>query len=222
MKKKTLLFACFATCFCSFAAAQAGAKSGTTDLSQLKPSAFVMPVFSEIVLVPYPDGFEAAYEHAQGANYIHEMVPKGETVDRWSQMFTTTGKQGLSSMANLTPEILLARFADGFKRACPETFSARGIGPAKISGHDAFVAWASCGTVNTAGYAHSESTLFLAIKGTQDYYTMQWAERGPASSQPLVYDDAKWGDRLKKLTAVRTCHRVPGEPAPYPSCVDKK
>jgi hypothetical protein len=222
MSKRVLLLAWLASCVCSFAAAQGEAKSGTIDFNSLKPSRIVTPIFSEIVVRPYPEGFVEAYEHTHGDNYINEMVLKGETVDQWSQMVTTTGRQGLSSTANLTPEIFLARIASGFKHACPETFSAKGIGSTTISGHNAFVAWASCGTVGADGSVHSESSLFIAIKGTEDYYTIQWAERGPASSQPLVYDDAKWEDRLKKLNSVKTCSRVPGEAAPFPSCVDKK
>jgi hypothetical protein len=51
---------------------------------------------------------------------------------------------------------------------------------------------------------------------------IQWAERGPASSQPIVYDDAKWKDRLKRLIPIKICPLVPGEQEPYPSCVNQK
>jgi hypothetical protein len=226
MRKRVFLLAALASCLCSFAAAQGDAKGGTIDFSELKPSGIVIPVFSEIIALPHPDGFVGAFEHTNehpdGAYYIHEMVLKGETVDQWSQMITATGKQGLSSSANLTPKIYLERLAAGFQRHCPDTFSVKGIGSTTVSGHEAFVAWASCGTVDPGAKAHSESALLIAIKGTQDYYTIQWAERGPASSQPIVYDDARWGARLKKLSSVRTCPRIPGEAAPYPSCVDEK
>jgi hypothetical protein len=105
---------------------------------------------------------------------------------------------------------------------CPDTFAARGLGATTVSGHDGFVAWASCGTLNSGGYAHSESTLFICIKGTEDYYTVQWSERGPASSAPLVYDDdATWGGRLKKLSSVKTIGRAPAE-TPHPGAVDPK
>jgi hypothetical protein len=222
MGKKLLLLACLASCACPVAAAQADAKNNTTDWNKYKPTSIVTPIFSEVVVRPYPDGFVEAYANTHGANYINEMVLKGETFNQWSQMITTTGKEGLSSDANLTPRLFLDRIAGGFKRMCPDTFSARGIGTATISGHDAFFAWASCGTLKSAESAHSESTLFIAIKGTQDYYTLQWAERGPASSQPILYDEAKWGERLKKLSSVKTYPRVPVEPTPNPGSSDQK
>ena len=222
MSEKGLLLACVASCVCSFAAAQGDAKAGTIDFSKLKPSEIVIPIFSEIVVVPYLDGFVGAYEHTNGAFFIHEEVLRGETVDQWTQMRTTTGKQGLSSDANLTPKLFTEHIAANFKRACPDTFSINEIGSTTVSGDDAFVTWASCGTVGSTGSAHSESTLIVGVKGTVDYLSIQWAERGPASSQPIVYDGTKWGERLKKLSSVKICPRVPGEAAPYPSCVDKK
>jgi hypothetical protein len=222
MSKRVFLLAWVGFCVCSLATAQGGAKDGTIDFSKLKPSEIVIPIFSEIVVLPYPDGFVGAYEHTNGTFFIDEMVLKGETVDQWTQMRTTTGKQGLSSDPNLTPRLFTERIAVGFKRACPDTFSIKEAGSIKVSGYDAFAAWASCGTVGSAGSAHSESALIVGVNGRQDYLSVQWAERGPASSQPIVYDDAKWAGRLKELTAVKIYPRVPGEAAPKPSGGDQK
>jgi hypothetical protein len=226
MSKSILLLACWAACACSLASAQGGAKSGTIDFNELKPNLMVTPIFSEIVVLHYPAGFVGAFSHTNphpdGNYYIQELVLQGETADQWSQMITTTGKEGLASNANLTPKAVLESIATGFKRGCPDTFSVKGLGSTKVGDHDAFVAWVSCGTVNSVAGAHSESTLLIAVKGTADYFTLQWAERGPASSQPLAYDEAKWGGRLKRLTPEKMCPRTPGEAAPYPSCVDKK
>lgn len=217
MNQRTVLFALLSSCFYSFALAQGNTKGGTVDFSELKPSEVVIPIFSEIVVSPYHAGFVGVYDHTNGPNFIHEEVLKGETVDQWTQMITTTGAQGLSSNANLTPRMFLERIATGFKRACPDTFSAKGMGSATVAGHEAFVAWASCGTVTSAASAHSESTLFVAIKGANDYYTIQWAEHGPASSQPIAYDEAKWKERWEKLSLVKMYPRVPGQAAPNSS-----
>jgi hypothetical protein len=194
---------------CSFAAAQGDAKGGTVDFNDFKPTTIVTPVFSEILVLPFPVGFVGASARTHDDFYINEMVLKGETVDRWSQMITQTGRKGLSSNPKVSPEGYLSAIAGGFKRHCPDTFFAKGMGATTVSGHDGFIAWASCGTLESAESAHSESTLFVAIKGTEDYYTVQWAERGPASSQPIVYDDAKWGERLKKLSQVQVIPRTP-------------
>jgi hypothetical protein len=64
--------------------------------------------------------------------------------------------------------------------------------------------------------------VMVSVKGSNDYYTVQWAQRGPASAQPIDLSDAKWTDRLKTLNPIQICARVPGEAPPYPSCVDQK
>lgn len=222
MNKGVPLVALFAFCASSFAVAQGDAKPGTVDFNGYKPTKIVTPIWSEILVLPFPTGFVGASATTHNDFYINEMVLKGETVDQWTQMITQTGRQGLSSRPNVSPEGYLSAIAGGFKRHCPDTFTAKAIGATTISGHDGFVAWASCGSVTTEGYAHSESTLFLCIKGTEDYYTVQWSERGMASSQPIVYDDTKWGERLKKLNAVTTLSRVPAQPSPNPSGIDPK
>jgi hypothetical protein len=58
------------------------------------------------------------------------------------------------------------------------------------------------------------------VKGSSDYYTLQWAERAAPVDRPAV-DDAKWPERLRLLQPIRLCPIVPGEAAPYPSCVGK-
>jgi hypothetical protein len=120
-----------------------------------------------------------------------------------------------------SPEAFAATIAGGFKSACPDTFAAKGLGPAKFGDQDGYVALASCGSVVSAPDKHSETALVVAIKGSADYYTVQWAERGPASGKPVI-DEAKWPDRLRQLQPIRLCPIVPGEAAPYPSCVGKK
>jgi hypothetical protein len=52
------------------------------------------------------------------------------------------------------------------------------------------------------------------------YYTLQWAERGPAAGK-IAIDEAKWQARLRQLQPIRLCPILPGEHAPYPSCVSK-
>jgi hypothetical protein len=133
-------------------------------------------------------------------------------------MVTLKAGKGLAADPKLTPQLYLEKLAANVRGSCPNTFASRVIGPTTISGHDAFVAWLSCGT---GMFAHSESSLSVAIKGTNDLYRISWDERGPASSQPIVYDEVKLGDRLKKLNAIRICAKVPGEAAPFPSCTDR-
>ena len=184
------------------------------------PPAFkvISPIFSQLVTFSMPQAFVVVGENTNGPSYIREAVLKGETTSRWTQMITITGAKGLVANPKLTPETFAASIAGGFKSACPDTFVAKGVGPAKFGDQDAYVALASCGSVEAAPDKHSETALVVAVKGSADYYTLQWAERTPASGKPVI-DEAKWLERLRQLQPIRLCPIVPGEAAPYPSCV---
>jgi hypothetical protein len=173
-------------------------------------------------MLSLPKGFETVFENTNGNRYTREAVLKGETVDRWTQMITVTGAKGLAANRKLSPQSFAEQIATGFKGACPDTFSTAAVGDLKIGGRDAFVAWASCGAVDADEPKHSESALLIALKGTVDYYTIQWAERDPASSQPIAFNEEKWIDRLYKLSPIRLCPLVPREAPPYPSCFNRK
>jgi hypothetical protein len=186
------------------------------------PPAFkvISPIFGQLVTFSMPSSFIVIGENTNGPSYLREAVLKGETANRWTQMITVTGAKGLVANPNVTPEAFAASIAGGFKSACPDTFVAKGLGPAKFGDQDGYVALASCGSVVSAPDKHSETALVVAVKGSADYYTLQWAERTSASGKPVI-DEAKWLERLRQLQPIRLCPIVPGEAAPYPSCVSK-
>jgi hypothetical protein len=178
----------------------------------------ITPVFSQLVRFSFQPGFKPAFQNTQGTSYIQEAVPAGETVERWTQMITLTGAQGYAANPNIAPASFAGSIALGFKRACPESFSTKAVGKLKFGEYEGFGALAACGSVRNGGYPHSEAALIISIKGASDYYTIQWAERGPAQGAPAGIDEAKWRERLAKLNPIKICPRLPGEPAPYPSC----
>jgi hypothetical protein len=67
----------------------------------------------------------------------------------------------------------------------------------------------------------SESAIMLTVKGSNDYYTLQWTERGRDSAQPLPIDVAYWTKQLARLKPIRLCPIVLGEAAPYRSCAGR-
>jgi hypothetical protein len=71
---------------------------------------------------------------------------------------------------------------------------------------------ASCGSV-LAGKPRSETAAMLVIQGKKDFYTLQWAERGQASSDPLAIDKSVWEARLAKFLPVDLCDIAPGKKA---------
>ncbi len=198
---------------CSLASAQ-----GVMPIPSGSEMRAIMPVFGQLLAFSYPKGFVPVFEEAKRGSYIQESVLKGESVQRWSQMITVTGAKGLVSNPEQTPERFASGLASGFRDACPDSFAAKGLGEFQLGGHEAFAAVIGCGKVNDASGTRSESALVIVIKGRQDYYTLQWAERGRASQQPLPLDDPKWPARLRQLSPLALCPVVPGEVAPYPSC----
>ena len=81
---------------------------------------------------------------------------------------------------------------------------------------------ATCGKVDASADKHSETALIVAVKGISDAYTIQWAERAASPASGPAIDDAKWQGRLRELMPIRLCAIVPGEAAPYPSCLQQK
>ena len=182
----------------------------------------ISPVFGQLVRISTPAKFVAAFENTEENFYIREAVPRGETVNAWTQMITVTGSKGMATVANFSPQKLAASIAFGFKKACPESFAVKDLGETKFGGQDAYMAVASCGKVDASADGHSETALIAAVQGAADAYTIQWAERAPHVSLPPGIDEAIWRQRLAELMPIRLCAIVPGEAAPYPSCLQLK
>ncbi|WP_439544396.1 hypothetical protein [Hyphomicrobium sp.] len=179
----------------------------------------ISPIFGQLVAFTQPPGFVPVFEEPTANRYIREAVPKGETVENWTQMITITGVKGAAADPEASPEGFASAIVDGFKRTCPQTFATAVLSEDQIDGHDAYAVVASCGSVGTEGAAHSETALIVAIEGAEDYYTIQWAERSEAAAEPLDIDDDAWRQRFEQLSPIRLCPIVPGESAPFPSCV---
>lgn len=173
----------------------------------------VAPVYSQLVAFPAPAGFQARNEAEKAGSYLLELLPQGETLGAWSQMLTLTGARG--GAAGQTVLNAATTIGEGYRAACPDTFSARSFPAPKIKGAvQAFGGYLGCGTVD----GHSEEMVFVIVQGKADLFTVQWAARGPAKASPIVVDAAIWKPRADALALTRICDKVPGEAAPYPSC----
>lgn len=180
----------------------------------------ISQIFGQLVSFAMPSHFNAVFENTKGGHYIREAVLKGETPERWTQMITITGEKGMTLTPGASPEGFAGSIAGGFKSACPDSFAAQPLGTMTFGRFEGFVAVIGCGRIDTGPTRHSETALLIVLKGTSDYYTVQWAERGPESDEPPVRD-ARWQQRLSDLGPIALCPIVPGEAAPYPSCVNK-
>jgi hypothetical protein len=175
----------------------------------------VSPVYSQLVAFSIPANFVAGAERNDGTTYTREAVPKGETVEKWKEMITVTGAKGLASQPNVSPEKFAGVIASGYKNACPDSFDLKLLGANAAT----FAVVVGCGKIGETT-KRSETTLIIAIQGSADLYTVQWAERGAVADKADV-NNAKWLERLQKLAPLRVCPIIPGEAPPYPSCVGR-
>jgi len=181
----------------------------------------ITPVFHRLVAFSLPAPFKLSFERTTGNIYVREYVPEGQSVDDWSRMITLTGVQGMSYSPEATPQAYLQALARGFQRHCPDTFVALDLGPQPLAREPSFATVVSCGRVTSGGKAHSETSVMVAIRGSDDFYALQWTEHGPDSAHPLALDSKSWSARLAQLGPVQLCPIVPGEGPPYASCSAK-
>lgn len=193
--------------------------AGFAALAEPERFTTIAPIFSQLLMMSQPANFAAAFEKTSGDRYIREAVPKGESVEEWTQMLTVTGAKGLAADAELTPEGFAGLLANGFKKRCPETFDSMPLGRLHIGESEGFAAVAGCGSYKSETGAHAETALIVTIRGVHDYYTIQWAERAPAAAAKPAIDKAAWMKRLSEIGPVKLCPIIEGEKAPYPSCV---
>lgn len=181
----------------------------------------IIPIFHQLVGFTLPAPFKVAFEETRKDIYTREHVPEGETVDEWTRMIRLTGTQGLAYNRAATPQAWLQALARGFQVHCPDTYVLLELGPQAGISQPSFVTVVGCGRVTSGGKAHSEIAVMLAIQGTDDYYTLQWVERGRDSAHPPTLDSRYWAAKLAQLGPVRICPIVPGEAAPYTSCAGR-
>lgn len=180
----------------------------------------ISPIFGQLVSFAMPSDFTVVFEDTKAGHYIREAVLKGETPERWTQMITVTGERGMALTRDASPEAFAGSIAGGFKSACPDSYALRSFGEMKFGRYDGFVAVVGCARIDRGPTRHGETTLLITLKGSSDYYTIQWAERGPETDEAPVNAD-RWMARLRDLSPIDLCPIVKDEAAPYPSCLDK-
>ena len=120
----------------------------------------------------FPPGWVTGFEDYKDDGDIIEYVPKGETVDNWSQMVTY---QTFKSAAGADTEDYLRAIANGAKSACTETkFFLKGV-KGKEDGFETSRGLLYCGKNLQTG--KGEVTMFKVISGRQALYVGQFAKR---------------------------------------------
>jgi hypothetical protein len=157
---------------------------------------FQTTAFSQGFSIALPDRFQPGYEDLTDGGYILELVPKGERVEDWSELFTLTALKGQTGAGRAYADSIL----DGFAQACPGSFSHAELEPPKIEGAEvAALIYASCGDLGD----YSESVVFLTVNGLDDAYSVQLAERSMPQAVPIAFDAGYWAERVDLLAGAQ-------------------
>jgi len=151
------------------------------------------------VFAPVP-AFSDGNAHAA----IVEFVPPAETVEAWTQMLTLTAQGGMAEGGEPSDAVMAMaeQLASGYGAACPEGLGLQDLGaPALPGASAAFAAWLACDKVGDGG--PSEAMVVLIFSAGDAVYTAQWAERGPQTAGPPLFDFDHWLPRFEALMTVR-------------------
>ena len=123
---------------------------------------------SENIYCDLPPGCEVGFEDDNESFFIQEWVPKGETVNDWSQMLTLT----VQDMPNLDPVEFFNHMADGWEEACPE-YGAMLLHEGLENNYPVAVWFLKC--PNNPMTSKPEFTYVKGVSGNENFYTVQLA-----------------------------------------------
>ncbi len=165
------------------------------------PSA-VMAASSEQVLMPRFDGYVKAFEASDPqTGDITEYVPKGQTVEAWTDMITVNIAP---NSASVSPREFLGIMEAGWRGACSDT-QANWLREGQEHGRPMAVLMLSCPLNPATG--KPETSWIKGIQGQEGFYTVQKAFRTEVKEVDVV----TW---VKWLTGVMLCGSGEGPACP--------
>ena len=149
----------------------------------------------ENLLIEIPSGYELGHQQKTDQGEINEFIPKGETVENWSEMITV---QLLPAHNNNTK--FYAIFESLVKQACTNG-STEVIATAEENGYPVKVFMLSCPANQSTDMG--EVTFIKTVEGKDKFYVVQKAWRTPKykpDQLPLASGDiAKWTQYLRSV-----------------------
>jgi hypothetical protein len=156
---------------------------------------------AENLLLSPPKDFKVGYQSQHDNQSMTEMVPTGETVENWTQIFTVQ----IYRRSTVDSATFLQGLGKLHMNACPGT-TAKGIFTGKTNGYDVSMLVLKC--PKNPATERPETTAFRVIKGNDALYSVQHAWRADPSDAEI--------DRVMHLLAkVTVCDtRTPDHPCP--------
>src|SRR5215213_6808102 len=149
----------------------------------------------ENLLVEIPSGYELGHHQKADQGEISEFIPKGETVEGWSEMITVQLLPAHNSNAKF-----YATFESLAKQACTDG-STEVIATTEENGYPVKVFILSCPTNQQTNMG--ETTFIKTIEGKDKFYVVQKAwrtEKYEPDQLPLTSDDVThWTQYLRSV-----------------------
>lgn len=150
----------------------------------------------ENLLVAIPAGYQLAYNQKTDQGEINEFVPKGETVEKWSEMITVQLLPAQNDNATF-----YATFESLAKQGCRSEFT-HVIATTKENGYPVKVFQLFC-TINLQTNM-GEVTFIKTIEGKDKFYVVQKAwrtEEYELEQIPITEEDiVKWTEYLRSIS----------------------
>lgn len=126
---------------------------------------------NENLLLTFPQGFKVANDQRANGIHLSEMIPKGESLEDWTQMVTV---QIFFGAAALTPHGFEETMETSWKASCPDASKGH-IADGTENGYR-FNLWVLACPRNPAS-GKPETTLLKGIAGNDSFYLVQKAFR---------------------------------------------
>ena len=159
---------------------------------------------NENLLITFPQGFKVANDQKANGVHLSEMIPKGESLDDWTQMVTV---QIFFGAASLTPRGFEETMEASWKASCPGASRAH-VADGTENGYP-FNLWVLACPRNPAS-GKPETTLLKAIAGNDSFYLVQKAFR----SKPTMDEVGAATAWLRKIEVCDS--RRPEQACPRP------
>lgn len=176
----------------------------------------ITPIYSQKLSHMLPIGWIPVFDKVQGERYIIEYVPKGQSINNWTEMITVIGFKGAAKIAKPIDAILST--SNNIKKVCPSNHIYSSIGTTKVDGYSGYEAIVGCAEMpnsHRAGISKGQGEIayYLAIAGDQEIYFIQKAIRSEAflkSRPPLTPENYK--EFISSIFPISLCKK---SGAPY-------
>ncbi len=167
----------------------------------LAPYCWAQPK-NESLIAGVPSGYKVDAENRDGNVVTREMVPKGESIKNWTEMFSTHVFQGMKGMS---PDQFKEALRDRWFQACKDAHAAT-VADGKENGYP-FAVWVlRC--PHNASTGKPEITWFKAIEGNDNFYLIQKA----FTAEPNEKQVERWMIILRRVAVCDT--RLADRPCP--------